>query len=179
MCPPSLTSKVWMALDTAIGNTMICLHVSAPKSQRGLVLLTMFVFVFMVTLGATALVQVHKTQTQREREQQLLFVGEQYKRAIASYYNTIGPGGQRALPQSLDDLVVDRRFPTAIHHLRRIYPDPMTGQADWHVIRSARGISGVRSASESETIKRGGFPARFESFDGKSRYSEWVFAIQL
>ena len=79
---------------------------------RGAVLLMVLVFVLVTTLAASGLVQSHQTQTQREREEQLLFVGDQYRRALLSYANVIPPGGSRGFPGSVQDLLEDNRFPT-------------------------------------------------------------------
>lgn len=137
------------------------------------------VFVLITTLGASTLVQMHHTQTQRDKEEQLLFVGDQFRRAIASYYNTIPPRTARSLPKSLDDLVDDDRFPTPIHHLRRIYPDPMTGRADWQLVREGSGIVGIRSQSNHATIKKQGFGKDYKQFEEKGIYSDWKFAIDV
>ncbi len=144
--------------------------------QRGAVLLMVLVFVLGMTLAAGTLVQSYQTETQREREEELLFVGDQYRRAIASYANTVAPGGARSLPQSLEDLLHDNRFPTPRRHLRRLYPDPMTGQADWVLVRSGTGIIGVHSRSERQPLKQSGFPQRYQFFERQPRYAGWVFA---
>jgi type II secretory pathway pseudopilin PulG len=147
------------------------------QKEQGLVLLTVLVFILVTTLAASALVVSYTSQRQRENEEQLLFVGAQFRRAIASYYNTIPPGGARALPMSLEALMNDQRFPTPVQHLRRIYPDPMTGQADWEVIRQNGGIVGVASRSQRGSIKKKGFATADESFEDKDRYSEWIFSV--
>lgn len=145
--------------------------------QRGVVLLAVLVFVLISTLGASSLIQMHQTQTQRDKEEQLLFVGDQYRRAIASYYNTIPTGGARSLPKSLEDLVNDDRFPTPLHHLRRMYPDPMTGQADWQLIREGAGIRGIGSQSKETTLKKSGFSKEDKLFEAMDLYSDWKFVI--
>ena len=47
----------------------------------------------------------------RDREAQLLWVGNQYRQAIASYYLK-GPAGLLQFPPSLDDLLEDRGAPS-------------------------------------------------------------------
>ncbi len=146
--------------------------------QQGAVLLIVLLFVLLTTLGASSMVQMHQTQTRREKEEQLLFVGDQYRRAIASYYGVTPPGGARSLPRSIDDLLNDRRFPTPIQHLRRAYPDPMTGQVVWAFVRTGGGISGVYSLSTQTPIKRSGFPEMYRRFEAGASYADWVFALQ-
>jgi type II secretory pathway pseudopilin PulG len=148
------------------------------QTQKGLVLLTVLVFILVTTMAASSLMVVYKTQLQREKEQQLLFAGAQFRKAIASYYNTIPPGGARSLPQSLEALVADNRFPKPIQHLRRIYVDPMTGVADWQLIRENGGIVGVKSQSNQPTIKKKGFPKGYEHFEDKALYSDWTFSAR-
>lgn len=145
--------------------------------QRGAVLLIVLLFVLLTTLGASSMVQMHQTQTRREKEEQLLFVGDQYRRAIASYYGVTPPSGARSLPRSIDDLLNDQRFPTPMQHLRQAYPDPMTGKADWALIRAGGGISAVHSQSTQEPIKRTGFPERYRLFEARASYADWVFAV--
>jgi type II secretory pathway pseudopilin PulG len=147
------------------------------RSECGFVLLTVLVFILVTTLAASALVVSYTTQLQREKEEQLLFVGAQFRRAIASYYNTIPPGAVRSLPPSLEALLNDQRFPTPIHHLRRIYVDPMTGQADWDLIQADGGILGVASRSTRSPLKKKGFSAGYEYLEDKDKYSDWVFSI--
>lgn len=146
--------------------------------QRGVVLLAVLVFILLTTLAASSLVVAHVTQVQREREEQLLFIGAQYRSAIGSYYNTIPPGGGRSLPQTLDMLLNDHRFAKPIPHLRRLYPDPITGQADWQLVMENGGIVGIRSRSGKTTLKKTNFAKGLEKFEGKDVYSEWVFSIR-
>lgn len=154
------------------------MHARSNSHQHGVVLLTVMVFMLVTTLGASSLIQMYQTQMQREREEQLLFVGDQYRKAIASYYNTIPPGGARGLPQSLEALVNDQRFPKPRQHLRRIYPDPMTGQADWQLMRESGGIVGVKSQSGHPTLKKKGFGKGYLHLEDKELYSDWSFSIK-
>jgi type II secretory pathway pseudopilin PulG len=100
-----------------------------PSSQAraGLVLLSLLIALLLMAIAMEGALDVWALQRRRQMEEELLFVGEQYRQAIQSYY-LVG----RALPASIDDLLEDKRFPCALHHLRRAYPDPMTGKADWN-----------------------------------------------
>jgi type II secretory pathway pseudopilin PulG len=152
-------------------------YLAPTRHQEGLILLTVLLFILVTTLAASSLVVVYATQMQREKEEQLLFAGAQFRRAIASYYNTIPPGGARTLPPSLEALLNDNRFPRPIQHLRRIYPDPMTGQPDWQLIRESGGIVGVRSQSAKRPMRVKGFGKDFEHLEDKGLYSDWTFSI--
>jgi type II secretory pathway pseudopilin PulG len=158
--------------------TSTALHRPRPR-QQGLVLLAILLFILIATLAACSMVQLYQTQTQREKEEQLLFVGDQYRRAIHSYFNAFPPGSARALPQSLDALLYDVRFPTAMQHLRRLYPDPMTGQADWQLVGDSNGIVGVRSRSTLAPFKVSDFAKPYKAFENKTSYADWMFSIQV
>jgi hypothetical protein len=54
-------------------------------------------------------------------------------------------------------LLNDQRFPKHIQHLRRLYPDPITGSPDWQLVRENGGIVGIRSQSAKLTFKKDGF----------------------
>src|SRR6516162_10687659 len=93
--------------------------------------------------------RVWTTTVQREREAQLLWVGDAYRAAIGSFYRH---GGR--YPESLQQLVQDDRSPVTLRHLRQLYPDPMTGAADWTLIPDpmSQHIMGVASSSKATPI---------------------------
>lgn len=148
-------------------------------SQSGVVLLAILLFVLLTTLVAGTMVQMVQTQMQREKEEELLFIGDQYRRAIASYYNTMAPGSVRTLPANLDALLSDERFATPKQHLRRIYVDPMTGTTEWGFVTDRGGIAGVFSRSEKAPFKTSGFLPPYRDFEGKTSYSDWKFVVKL
>lgn len=140
----------------------------------------MMLFVLLTTLAATTMIQMHQTSMKREREVELLFIGDQYRKAISSYYNAIPQGTSRQQPpRTIDDLLNDQRFPTPIQHLRRAYPDPMTGKNDWQLIQEAGGIVGVSSRSTEAPLKRSGFPILYSNFADQTTYNGWVFRIKI
>jgi len=113
--------------------------------------------------------------SQREREAELLWVGEQYVRAIETFY-LYGPGGARYYPRSLQDLVEDRRGPVLRRHLRKLYADPMTGQIDWELEQLADGaIVGVRSRSTKQPFRRVGTGPAMIDFEEADCYCDWAF----
>lgn len=145
-------------------------------APRGLVLLAVLMLLVLVGLGALAGGEVWATALQREREAELLFVGDQYRRAIESYWRA-SPTPVKTLPTSLQQLVEDDRFPMPVRHLRRLYPDPITGSADWGLVTIGNGIAGVYSRSRSAPLKQSGFPPRYLEFERAGRYDEWRFVF--
>ncbi|VWD26834.1 type II secretion system protein [Burkholderia contaminans] len=138
--------------------------------QRGLVLLALLIALMLMSIALAGALDVWSLQRRREQERQLLFVGDQYRRAIVHYYRLA-----RAYPETVDDLLEDSRFPKPIHHLRRAYPDPVTGRNDWGFLWRADRFYGIYSSSDLATIKRAGFPPRYADFEGEETYGKWRF----
>jgi type II secretory pathway pseudopilin PulG len=128
----------------------------------------------------------------RDKEAELVFRGEQYKRAIGLYQRRSGPG---TLPPSID-VLLEQRF------LRKAYKDPITGK-DFLLLRQggtavpgqpvppaqgqapsggrgsdiggqpavaqgAGGIQGVASTSREKSIRL---------YNGRNYYNEWEFVF--
>lgn len=113
-------------------------------------------------------------ESRREKEKELLFVGEAYRRAIADYYN-MTPGGAKQYPQKLEDLLLDKRFPMPVRHLRQLYRDPMSIDGNWQLLIVQERINGVASRSGEVPIKRAGFSPVQEGFEQARSYGEWRF----
>ncbi len=148
-----------------------------PKAERGVVLLALLLALALLGIGLMVAVDVWAITRQREREQELLFVGDQYRQAIQRYYYGAPPGVARVLPASLDDLLEDDRYPVPVHHLRRPYPDPITGSPEWGLVRAGERIAAVYSLSEAKPLKQAGFAAAYQFFADKASYRDWVFAF--
>ena len=115
-------------------------------------------------------------ESRREKEAQLLFVGQQFNRAIASFRDKT-PGGQRQrFPTRLEELLDDKRWPTTRRHLRQVYVDPMTGTREWGLVKGPGGeIMGVYSLGAGVPLKQAGFPKNLESFERSTSYEGWRF----
>jgi type II secretory pathway pseudopilin PulG len=144
--------------------------------QRGLVLIALMLMLVLVGIGALAAAEVWSTQRQREREVELMFDGDQYRRAIEEYWKST-PGPRKLLPSSIEQLLTDDRFPNPVHHLRRAYRDPMNENGDWELIKVNNALTGVRSASTQAPIKRAGFPQRYKQFEKAETYADWQFVF--
>jgi type II secretory pathway pseudopilin PulG len=148
-----------------------------PRARlRGLIMLGVLLLLALAGLAALVGAEVWATAVKREREEQLLFVGDQYRRAIESYSNA-SPGPVRTLPKSLAELVRDDRFPMPVRHLRRPFADPF--ESEWGVVKTTNGIAGVYSTSDNVPLKRSGFPDRYAHFEDARAYSDWRFIAQL
>ena len=149
------------------------------QPARGVVLLALLLVLALGSIAMMAAADVWSLARQRAQESELLFVGNQYRQAIQRYYFGAPPGARRVLPSSFEDLLEDDRYPIPVHHLRRLYPDPMTGSSEWGALRVGDRIAGVYSLSDKEPIKQSGFGPGYEQFSGKTAYREWVFAVSI
>jgi type II secretory pathway pseudopilin PulG len=137
----------------------------------GFTYIGLLVAVAILGFGLAAAGTVWRTAAQHERERDLLDIGHAFKAAIGSYYRA---GGR--FPQTLEDLVEDKRWPEPHRHLRRIYRDPMTGTAEWTLIQvEGIGITGVASTAAGQPLKRAGFSADETGFEDATCYCDWQF----
>lgn len=147
-----------------------------PSRQSGFTLLWLLFFVATLGVGMAAVGTLWHSASQREKERELLFAGDQYRRALESY-SRAALAGETRLPKKLDDLLLDPRFPHTVRHLRRLYPDPISGKNEWGLLRDEQGgIAGVHSLSDQSPFKTAGFPAAYLEFEGKTEYRQWVYA---
>ena len=142
--------------------------------QAGFTYLTVM-FVIAILLGGLAIVgETWETSARREKEAELLFIGNQYRRAIGLYYLST-PGVVKAYPRQIEDLLKDPRQPGTVRHLRKLFPDPMTGKPFLVIKGADGGVQGVASASDVAPLKVAGFRVRDAIFEGAQKYSEWKF----
>ena len=151
---------------------------TGKPSQSGFAYLYVLLLIALIGMGLAAAGTLWRTDAQRAREAELLFVGNQYRQAIKSYYE-LGPGQPR-LPQSIDDMLEDNRRPDSVRHLRRAYRDPLTG-GEFALIHAPdkQGIIGVVSQAPGRPYKLAGFLSEDEAFSGARSYADWRFVFSL
>ncbi len=141
--------------------------------QRGFSYLALLFAVAVMGLLLAAASELWHTTAQRERERELLFIGKQYREAIGRYY--LRSPGARQYPQSLDDLIDDRRFPQTVRHLRKRYRDPISGKDEWGLVVEQGRIIGIHSQSTQTPLKRANFAKADAEFADRASYAEWQF----
>ncbi len=171
------------------------------RPAAGLAFLFTLLLAALLGIALVTATELDSTLSRRAREQALLQVGHEFRQALARYQSARrGPvarldgsgaivvtpqlasgavpvGGQAGLyPARLEDLLLDPRQPHTVRHLRRIYADPITGQAAWGLVREGGRIVGVYSLSTMQPIKRDGFDADDARFTGTGSYRDWVFS---
>ncbi len=147
-------------------------HRSFRKNAGGFTYAVVLVLVTIMGIMAGVAQEVTWRAVRGERETELIFRGEAYVRAIASFRLVNG-----RYPRDLQDLIRDPNSPTR-RHLRALYPDPMSSSksAGWQIVRAIDGgIQGVASSSELEPLKKANFPKRWKDFEQAKTYRDWVF----
>lgn len=150
------------------------------QRQGGFIFLALLVGMAVIGVGLATVSEVWHQSRQRELEEELLFVGNQYREAITRYY-VESPPTNRRFPTQLQDLLQDNRSPDRQRrYLRKLYADPITGEANWGEIRLASGqLVGVYSLSSRTPLKQANFTLKDKGLANKSRYSEWEFRSAL
>lgn len=143
--------------------------------QRGLGWIFVLLLLAVVSAASAGVAARWADQRERQQEQELLWVGNAYAQALASY-RAATPGGVPRFPASLSALLEDRRGPVLRRHLRQLYPDPVTGHADWLLLRDSQGdVAGLRSASMATPWRRQAMQLASCDVAPATHYSDWVF----
>jgi type II secretory pathway pseudopilin PulG len=144
-------------------------------TPHGFTYIGLLIFIALIGVALAGTGMVWRTESLRAKESELLFIGHQYRGAIARYYAST-PGLPKKYPRTIEDLLEDNRFPGAKRYLRKVYVDPMTGKPEWGIVASADGgVMGVYSLSDGDVLKSGNFSVADQEFEGQARYSDWKF----
>jgi type II secretory pathway pseudopilin PulG len=149
------------------------------SSSRGFTYIGLLIAVALLGIGLAFTGQVWHTGMQREKEKELIFVGDQFRKAIAAYY-AANTGVSDRYPKSFEELLRDTRQPAVRRYLRKVYADPLTGTTEWGLIKSpGGGIMGVYSLAEGHPLKQAdsAFPSRYANFSGATKYVGWQFVF--
>lgn len=145
----------------------------AGFTYMGVLFAVAFLGVSLALIGS-----VWKTSQQRENEQELLFIGDQFRSAIKSYYEST-PSAIKQYPKSFEQLIKDDRYVVPQRYLRRVYRDPITNGFDWGIVRSPEGnIVGVYSLSNKVPRKQANFMEKYAAFAKAKHYSDWQFVYR-
>lgn len=173
--------------DINMGKTASCFYLTGPgrglqrfgqAREIGAAYLMLLLTILVMGIGLVAVSEVWHTTLRREKELELLFIGDQYRQAIALYAAQSPSGHAQRNPSKLEDLLKDPRVPGTKRYLRKIFPDPITGSPKWGLILGpAGGILGVHSMSQEQPIKTANFSTANKTFENMKRYSDWVFVV--
>ncbi len=142
---------------------------------RGFTYIGILIAVALTGVGLAATGDLWSMAAQRDKERELLFIGDEFRRAITSYYDST-PGTAKQFPRNFEELLRDPRYPVVRRHLRKMYADPISGRPDWGVVPGPGGtIMGVYSQSVSAPVKRAGFSGYYQYFEKAESYADWKF----
>ena len=145
---------------------------------KGFTYVGLLIAIAILALICTTSLQAGSALQRHAAEEELLEIGAEFRAALTSYANAT-PAGQSRLPASLNDLLLDPRYPTVRRHLRDLRPDPITGKEQWGTIEAGGGIVAIFSLSDSRPLKIDGFDEPFGDFKGKTSYREWRFSAAV
>ena len=147
------------------------------RPQHGFTYIGLLIAVALIAAGSAAALGAGANLQWRDNEAELLAIGREFRQALQAYADAT-PVGQPTAPKELTELLRDPRYLGVRRHLRRIYPDPLTGKNAWGIQRSPDGrISGIHSLSRTPTLRHTGFPTGMEAFEKAERHDEWLFAL--
>lgn len=148
------------------------------QSSRGFTYLGLLFILVLMSMSLALAGTLWSFVQKRECERELLFIGQQFRQAIANYYERT-PGSVKRYPNNLQDLLEDKRYLSTQRYLRKIYMDPVTSSQDWGVVRAPDGgIMGVFSRAEQQPLKVDGFRFQNQAFERAASYKEWVFVYR-
>lgn len=149
---------------------------SLASSDAGFTYIGLLILLAIIALVASASLQVGSILQRRAAEEELLAIGLEFRHALQSYAAR-SPVGQKRYPASLADLIKDPRFPNTVRHLRKIYVDPLTGNAEWGIVNAVdgKGVIAVFSLSQDKPIKVGNFDPVWQGFESSESYQRWRF----
>lgn len=125
----------------------------ASSNQDGFTYLILLFSIAILGIGLATTGVIWSTESRLAKERELEFIGQEFVRAIESYYNAT-PGEVKTYPPTLEDLVSDTRFLFTKRHLRKIYANPFTNKADWNLINNPQGgITGLEANTLYSSIQ--------------------------
>jgi hypothetical protein len=151
------------------------IYIFKKNNLHGFSYIWFLIFLAILNYGLLLGVETISSNIKREKEKVLLVIGHQFRNAIRSYYEVQIAGKKNEYPSSLEDLLKDPRFPGVKRHLRQVFVDPITGQSDWGLVKINGRIVGIHSLSNLQPIKIDKFDIDDSQFQGKIKYSDWIF----
>jgi len=144
--------------------------------QAGFTYVALLIVVAAIGIAGAATLQLGALLQRRQAEHQLLAIGREFGAALTSYAAAT-PAGQLTTPPTLEALLKDPRYPSVKRHLRKLYTDPITGKADWGLVKApgGNGIIGIHSLSKTAPIQIGNFEPEFQHLSERTSYADWIF----
>jgi type II secretory pathway pseudopilin PulG len=147
---------------------MICGTRTIQERQRGFILALLLALITAAGILLTKAMPSVVAEVQRDQEEELIFRGEAIRNAMRRYKAKTGN-----YPTSLEELLNVRP-----RILRKLYKDPMTAEGDWEIVTAVQpGATGNTAGLPIAAIHSRSQKDSFKIYQGKTLYSEWVFAV--
>ena len=127
-------------------------------SEPGYAMAGLLVAIGIMSVLMSVAMPAWRTLVKREKEAELLFRGQQYVRAIDLYQRRF-PG---AYPTDIE-MLVEERF------LRRLYPDPMTGEP-FRILTQGSAAAAAGEAAAEADAEAGRSRSRLSDRDGRDGF---------
>ena len=144
------------------------------RQQSGFGYISVLMLVMILGWVGASRFEDNQTKIKREKEKELLFILEAYHQAIENYY-LASDDGTHALPEALEQLLLDRRFVRTKRYLRKLYVDPMTGTLPSAVRNEQNKIIGIYSSSRDWIMNNAGFERLYKEKGKKAEVTLTVF----
>lgn len=144
------------------------------EQQKGFTYLLLLIFLSVLALSLLKSQDSIQMWYRQQQEAELLFRGAQYRKAIASYH----AAGNGCFPVRVEQLLIDKRGPVPLYHLRQAWIDPLTNKKKWGAIYDAQGRwIGVRSLGKGTPRRKVGFSQDRDIFSKAKSYYDWKFVV--
>jgi type II secretory pathway pseudopilin PulG len=150
------------------------------RAQQGFAYALLLIVIAVIGIVAGNSLSLGSLVSRRDAEQNLQAIGGEFEAALRSYAGIGAALNARNArgPRALEDLLKDPRSTSIRRHLRQVYADPLTGKAEWGLVKDSAGfIVGVYSLADGQPIKRSSFDARQAHFEEAQAYSAWIFGL--
>lgn len=137
------------------------------RQEKGFTYIALLALIAVWSISLCLTVEVFEKKRQREIHTQLVWVAKQYTHAIESYYYSAS-ADKRKLPNTLDELLEDKRFYPPARHLRSIYIDETNSGFDLKPIQTDQGLIGVKTFFQASDLKGKSFLANLKNIQGEN-----------
>lgn len=144
------------------------------RQQKGFGYISILMLVLILGWLGASKFEDNQTKIKREKELELLFILDAYHEAIVNYY-LASDDGTHALPETIDQLLLDRRFIRTKRYLRKRYLDPMSGTVPALIRNAQHKIIGVYSRSNGWIINIAGFERLYQQKGNQAKLSLAVY----
>lgn len=127
---------------------------TSGRRSGGFTYLGLLIAIALIGIGLAVVSEVWVKVAERQKLAQLEWIGQQYVQAIGSYYYA-NTGSVHYYPQTLEDLLEDKRHLGIIRHIREIYANPFTGKVDFKLsVAPSGGVQGIEAATTPDGISK-------------------------